>query len=510
MDLVYSFGAWTTLFWITVGIVACLLLCIVTCRHGKRRAADACALLDDMTVPVLPPPPHLELPRRADPLEAIEGIGPEIAELLRAKGIHTFDDLARFGTAKLRELVDGLGARRTGPADAASWSFQASLLARGQFEAFADLVKRLEGGRVPLESVCEPPGAWHPGREGESSLMRAVRAAGVHSTEVLAHWHDTEALARAAKVPVSRVHAWIAQADLFEQGDSESYLGLVEPTIVARTKAVEVPYPLTSDYQALLDEKIAATTLVISEFGVALARWRESIRRALRRDAKRGCLPCWWISGLAALAVASLFLLWLADKRPLWCRCALAALPSAPQAEHREARTITVILPRVLFPFALSTLKPAGEYRVNEIIETLKARAEADHGTLVQLVVAGHADISGQYGVPDPFKGNKALAAKRADVVAVMLGDRLKGILASKAITRDDTLAFVVDPSSLHCRLNKGRATTTRMQECLAQDRNAVVTATFELPPAPTLPAPAPPPHCGVVLCEHPASDYWK
>lgn len=316
MDLVYGFGWWAALFWIAAGIAPCLLVCIVACSRNGRRARQMDELLNAMPAFALPPLPRFDLPRREDPLEAIEGIGPEIADLLRAEGILTFDDLARLGPVHLRATVDALGAERVGAADPASWTFQASLLARGQFEAFADLVRTLEDGRVQLESICEPPGAWRPRRDGESRLLRAVRAAGVHSTVTLAQWREAEALARAAGVPVTRVHAWIAQANLFERGDPESYMGLIEPTIVARMSAVAAPYPFTNDYQALLDHRTAAySRTVMGEFGVAMARWREAALLSLRRDANHACLPCWWIAGVGALAIASLIGLWFATVR---------------------------------------------------------------------------------------------------------------------------------------------------------------------------------------------------
>ena len=113
-------------------------------------------------------------------------------------------------------------------------------------------------------------------------------------------------------MPVARVHAWIAQADLFERGDTESYMALIEPRIVVRMNAIATPHPLSNDDQALLEHRTAAySQAVIGESGVAIARWRESALLSLRRDANRACRPCLWIAGIGALAIVGLIGLWL-------------------------------------------------------------------------------------------------------------------------------------------------------------------------------------------------------
>ena len=340
MHLVDCFGGWIALSWVAAVVAPCLLVCVVACALDGRRARRAADVLGALPVFALPPLPALEQPKREDPLEAIEGIEPEFADLLRDEGIHTFDHLARLGTAHLRAVVHARGSKRVGTVDPASWAFQADLLARGQFEAFADLVKTLEGGRVRLESICEPSRARRLDRDGESTLMRAVRAAGVHGIDALAQWQEVQALARAANVPVSRVHAWIAQADLLEHGDAESYTGLIEPAIVARMGGVAAPYPLTNDYRVAIDERTTAySQAVAGEIGVAIARWREAALRPLLREADRAGLSCGWIAAIGALALASLIGLWLAGKRPPCC-CRQAVFHPEPPADRRAGKTI--------------------------------------------------------------------------------------------------------------------------------------------------------------------------
>ena len=206
------------------------------------------------------------------------------------------------------------------------------------------------------------------------------------------------------------------------------------------------------------------------------------------------------------LALIGLIGLWINGRRPLWCCCVPAPAASVPIEVPDKGRRIKVTLPRVLFPFDLSDLEPAGEFRVDEIVETLKARQLADGSKLVTLAVEGQADISGQFGRPHPFGGNKQLAEDRAAMVAGLLQKRLIGIQPPVSITSAAATEFVVNPSSRHCVLTDGFALNSRQRRCLAQDRNAVVTAWFDLPAAPIPPMPT----CHLTLCEHPAIPYWK
>ena len=293
MALVCGLGGWTALFWAGAGIAACLVG-ILTGAHARRRLARAAELLAATPLPVLPPLPGLDMPSRQDPLEAIEGIGPEVADLLRADGIRTFDDLAQRGSAGMRARVRELAPGPAGPPDPASWAVQARLLAHGQFEAFANLARTLEDGRVPLESICEPTQAWRPRRDAAARRARALRAAGVHGVEDLVARSDAEALARAlcetggVDVTAAEVASWIERAILFERGNETAYLGLVDPRIVARMGAVAAPYPLTSDYQALLDRRtVAFSQAVVTEFDAATRRWRDAAAALLGRRSAR-------------------------------------------------------------------------------------------------------------------------------------------------------------------------------------------------------------------------------
>ncbi len=284
--------------WIGIGIVASLLACVLACTFRRRRLGRTAAQLGGMPLPVLPPLPGLDVPPRDDPLEAIDGVGPVVAELLRADGVRTFDDLALRGVARIRAHLQALGPERVGPADPASWAVQARWLAHGRFEAFASLVRIFDDGRVPLESICEPTQAWRPRRDVAIRQADALRAAGVHSVVALATQSDAAALARALRgvdAPVAQVAGWIERAILFERGDEAAYRGLLDPRIVARMDTGATPYPLTNEYRAELDRRtVAFSQAVVLEFDAATARWREGALRLFGRESERTCLACRW------------------------------------------------------------------------------------------------------------------------------------------------------------------------------------------------------------------------
>jgi predicted flap endonuclease-1-like 5' DNA nuclease len=84
--------------------------------------------------------------KNADDLEIIEGIGPKIADLLRADGIGSFMELANATPEKIRTILD-----RAGPnfrvADPATWPEQAELAARNRWRGLKSLQDVLIAGR---------------------------------------------------------------------------------------------------------------------------------------------------------------------------------------------------------------------------------------------------------------------------------------------------------------------------------------------------------------------------
>ena len=80
-----------------------------------------------------------------DDLEAIEGIGPKIAELLRANQIRDFAGLAAAPMTDLVKILDAAGPNFR-LANPATWAEQAALAARGDWAAFERLRQELVAG----------------------------------------------------------------------------------------------------------------------------------------------------------------------------------------------------------------------------------------------------------------------------------------------------------------------------------------------------------------------------
>jgi large subunit ribosomal protein L17 len=83
--------------------------------------------------------------QKGDNLKKIEGIGPKVASLLNAGGIHSFSDLAKKSPEELSDMI-----KDEGPTFAAmntsTWSEQATLAAEGKWEELKALQEELKGG----------------------------------------------------------------------------------------------------------------------------------------------------------------------------------------------------------------------------------------------------------------------------------------------------------------------------------------------------------------------------
>jgi predicted flap endonuclease-1-like 5' DNA nuclease len=88
-----------------------------------------------------------------DDIEQIEGIGPKIAELLRAQGLNTFSDLAATPVEKFSAILDAAGSRFK-LANPGTWAEQAALAAKGDWAGFDKLTKELVAGvRMSADGV---------------------------------------------------------------------------------------------------------------------------------------------------------------------------------------------------------------------------------------------------------------------------------------------------------------------------------------------------------------------
>lgn len=110
--------------------------------------------------PVTPPPSgtttqspsQYSQKSRGDQLEAIEGVGVKIAEVLRDQKILTFAELANRTPSELREMLNEAGSRFD-LAHTTTWPQQARLLADGNILGFMELTDRLKGGVDPSKNI---------------------------------------------------------------------------------------------------------------------------------------------------------------------------------------------------------------------------------------------------------------------------------------------------------------------------------------------------------------------
>lgn len=89
-----------------------------------------------------------------DDLKKVEGIGPKIEEILNAAGIATFAQLAEAGADKVRDILAEAGDRYKAH-DPTTWSNQAGLAAKGNWDELKELQDKLDGGREVTDSSEE-------------------------------------------------------------------------------------------------------------------------------------------------------------------------------------------------------------------------------------------------------------------------------------------------------------------------------------------------------------------
>lgn len=111
----------------------------VTAKRAKPSRRTSATLVTE-TLAEQPAAPAAQ----ADDIEAIEGIGPKIAGVLREAGITTFAQLAAYDLSTLSEILQQANLRL---ADPTSWPEQAQLAADGKWDAFKALQDSLKAGR---------------------------------------------------------------------------------------------------------------------------------------------------------------------------------------------------------------------------------------------------------------------------------------------------------------------------------------------------------------------------
>lgn len=158
----------------------------------------------DKTVAVAP------APAEEDDLVVIEGIGPKIAEVLRAAGISSYDQLA---VAPVEQLEAILREADLPFADPSSWAEQALLASAGDWAGLKELQDRLKGGKADDDLVAI---------EGIGPKIAGVlQAAGISSFAQLAgaSAEQLEAILQEAELQFTNPASWAEQARLAAAGD---------------------------------------------------------------------------------------------------------------------------------------------------------------------------------------------------------------------------------------------------------------------------------------------------
>lgn len=93
-----------------------------------------------------PAPRKKAVPKKTDDLKKIEGIGPKIEQLLVKGGIDSFESLAKAKLPALKTILQDAGPRYK-MHDPGTWSKQAKLAVKGEWEKLEKLQEELKGGK---------------------------------------------------------------------------------------------------------------------------------------------------------------------------------------------------------------------------------------------------------------------------------------------------------------------------------------------------------------------------
>ncbi len=91
-------------------------------------------------------PAAAKVSAKGDDLSKVEGIGPKIAELFNATGIHTFADLAKASVEHLQSILADAGSNYASH-DPGTWPKQAELAAAGKWDELKAWQDELNGGK---------------------------------------------------------------------------------------------------------------------------------------------------------------------------------------------------------------------------------------------------------------------------------------------------------------------------------------------------------------------------
>lgn len=412
----FSAGPWAILFWLSLGLILGGLLARI---FGGAVKATASALsvadLEGKSVTVRSETTHL-----ADQLEAIEGVGPQIAELFHKNGVHRFAQVAAMTPADITKIL-AAGGSAFAIAQPFSWPFQAKLLENGWIAEFLAVGQQLKAGRLPVTGLAGV---------GDATAAR-LSAVDTGSVEAIAAADPGDLAAKLAAsgdaVSETKLAGFIAEAKKLLAGDMvglAAFFGLPVAVLSTRTAASykesrDVTGPITGA-QGLLSALPAAT---------ATATGGSSL------------LPVWLgLAGTALALLASLF----------------GGKPEAPAAPAVEA-----VAPE---PVAVAPTIPAGSGLISEerdgrpmlIIyfetaksdvfntlgaESAKVKEYLDSHPEAKLSVSGYVDPRGDPAFNAQLAKDRATKVRDALVAAGIAADRIDLDKPSDIVGDGTTLA---------------------------------------------------------------------
>jgi len=116
-----------------------------TPHEGHGLSDEAAAATSDVAGQFLGAPVHANLPGASGPpddLQRLKGVGPKLAQLLNARGITRYDQIARLSDGDLDLLDEGLGSFK-GRLKRDQVVRQADYLARGDIDGFEQAFGKL-------------------------------------------------------------------------------------------------------------------------------------------------------------------------------------------------------------------------------------------------------------------------------------------------------------------------------------------------------------------------------
>lgn len=373
----FEVGVLPILFWIFVGIAIGGLISWL--MGGRTDTASALSVRDfeGKTVSV-----KYERDTLVDQLEAIEGIGPKIADLLHENGIHRFSQIAAMDPVEIADILRR-GGSEFAIARPYSWPFQARLLDNGWLNEFVKVKQDLRAGRLNVKAVrgIGEPTAERLGMLGITSVPQLADAEVEKLTGQLVQAGDD--------VTVGNVGNWIDQARRLLMGDGTSLaaaLGVPAAVLSRRTGR-------TYKEQHVVSGPIVDAGPLAALTATASATGRPSL------------LP-FWLGLIGAAVIGLLSLLGMGGAR----EAEIAATAAAPEG----TRVLTTdLVSDTLFDTDSAVLTDAGKAAIDgEIIA--KARGTNVRGARI----VGHADVRGDDAA------NLLLSQERAQAVADYLRER--------------------------------------------------------------------------------------